>query len=253
MSLVDRLQSYLLEKERQQHEVISVPPFALLLDSDGNGVAVPMQAPDDDLREALEQLRSSFRAHQGIMRIRFVDAFAPRLALALQAAGLAEVSRAPLLVCTAETWLEPPAVPGLTFVVSSADSPLEEVKEGLDVNAQGFDPAAPASTDAEAEGFRRSLILSRAFTARLDGQGVAAGMFEDIRNDITELVGITTLAPFRRRGIAAALTAHMARIAFEHGASVAFLIAANQQAGRVYQRAGFQLHASVPEFRMPDS
>jgi ribosomal protein S18 acetylase RimI-like enzyme len=237
MSLVDQLQIYLREKAPEQQEAIHMPT----------------DAPDEDLGKALERMRTAFRARQRKMRVQFVDAFAPRLALALQAAGLTEVSRAPLLICTAETWREPPAVPNLTFVVSSVDSPLEEVKEGLDVNAQGFDPAAPASTDAEAEGFRRSLILNRAFTARLDGQGVAAGMFEDIRDHITELVGITTLAPFRRCGIAAALTAFMAQSAFAHGASVAFLVAANQQAGRVYQRAGFQLHASVLEFRLHDS
>jgi predicted GNAT family acetyltransferase len=64
-------------------------------------------------------------------------------------------------------------------------------------------------------------------------------MFTEIHEGVTELVGITTLSPFRRRGIAAALTAYMTLIAFQQGATLVFLIAANAQAGRVYERAGF--------------
>jgi predicted GNAT family acetyltransferase len=92
--------------------------------------------------------------------------------------------------------------------------------------------------------FRQSLILSRAFLARLHGQPVAAGMFTEIHGELTELVGITTLESFRRRGIASALTAYMTRIAFQQGATQVFLIAANAQAGRVYECVGFRALAT---------
>jgi predicted GNAT family acetyltransferase len=55
----------------------------------------------------------------------------------------------------------------------------------------------------------------------------------------TELVGIATLPDHRRRGIAGAVTAHMARIAFAEGVHTAFLTAADDAASRVYQRSGF--------------
>ena len=56
---------------------------------------------------------------------------------------------------------------------------------------------------------------------------------------ITELVGIATGVPFRRRGIATCLTDLSLRWAFAHGVDIACLTAADRDAGRVYERTGF--------------
>jgi ribosomal protein S18 acetylase RimI-like enzyme len=134
---------------------------------------------------------------------------------------------------------------GLNLKTLSVASSLEEIKENWYVNAQGFevDPLPPS--DAEAEEFRGSLITSRAVTALLDGQAVAAGMYTELHEGLTELVGITTLDRFRRRGIGAALTAHLARTAFAQGATAVFLTAADDHATRVYERVGFRLAATL--------
>ncbi|HEY0604342.1 MAG TPA: GNAT family N-acetyltransferase [Herpetosiphonaceae bacterium] len=145
----------------------------------------------------------------------------------------------PLLVCTAQTFRPAPAVPGLEFVALSSESSLAEVTEGLDANALGFDPAAPATPPDEAEAFRAQLITNRAFTARLDTQPAGAGMFTPPIDGIAELVGITTLAAYRRRGIAAALTGEIVRLAFAHNVDIPFLRTDNLEAYRVYQRLGF--------------
>ena len=49
-----------------------------------------------------------------------------------------------------------------------------------------------------------------------------------------ELVGITTLEPYRRRGIGAYLTAYAARTAFSLGVDLVFLSTSNPAARRVY-------------------
>jgi predicted GNAT family acetyltransferase len=94
-------------------------------------------------------------------------------------------------------------------------------------------------TRQEIEVFRQSLVTARSFTARWDGEGVAAGMFTEIEEGVTELAGITTLEPYRRCGIASALTATITEAAFDHGAGITFLIAASSAASRVYQRVGY--------------
>jgi hypothetical protein len=71
---------------------------------------------------------------------------------------------------------------------------VEEICEGLDTNALGFDPQAEGATLHEAEEFRSSLLLSQAFTAYLHEHPVGAGMFTEIHEGLTELVGITTVA-----------------------------------------------------------
>jgi predicted GNAT family acetyltransferase len=75
-------------------------------------------------------------------------------------------------------------------------------------------------------------------------------MFEVIHEGITELVGITTLAPFRRRGIATFLTAFATHTAFTQGAKATFLVPENEQAGRVYERVGYHLHGNIGVYTM---
>ena len=129
---------------------------------------------------------------------------------------------------------------------------MEEICERLDTNALGFDPQAERATTQEAEKFRQELILSRAFTARLDEQPVGAGMFTEIHEGLTELVGITTLKRFRRRGIAATLTAYMTQIAVRQGATLTFLVASDEQAGRVYER-GFRGFGTLMTYELSAS
>ncbi|WP_169460861.1 GNAT family N-acetyltransferase [Ktedonobacter racemifer] len=162
----------------------------------------------------------------------------------LRSSGWSKVERSQVMICTPETYRLAPEVLGLAITTLSHKSRVEEICEGLDTNALGFDPQAERATIHEAEEFRSSLFLSRAFTARLHGQPVGAGMFTEIYEGLTEHVGITTLEPFRRRGIAAALTAYMTLRAFQQGATLVFLIAANARAGRVYERVGFRPHAT---------
>jgi predicted GNAT family acetyltransferase len=95
-------------------------------------------------------------------------------------------------------------------------------------------------SDEDAERFRQQLVTGRALTGRLGGEAVAAGAFNPPRGGLAELVGITTLAHARRRGVATSLTAQLARTAFACGVETAFLTAADDEAGRVYERVGFR-------------
>ena len=101
---------------------------------------------------------------------------------------------------------------------------LEEICEGLDTTALGFNPQAERATPQEAEEFRQNPLFSRTYTAHLQEQPAGAGRFTEIHQGWTELGGITTLLPFRRRGIAAVVTAFLAQEAFRQGATRAFLL-----------------------------
>jgi ribosomal protein S18 acetylase RimI-like enzyme len=160
-----------------------------------------------------------------------------------------ETLRLPVMFCTPEMLIHPPDVPGLTVTMVSSESPLDEVKVMWDANARGFDPEAIPATDEIAEEFRNTLVTSRGFTARLNGEPAAAGVFLDILDGLTELAGITTLPAYRRRGVGAALTANMTRAAFDSGVEVVFLIAANEAARRVYERIGFRVVANLLEYQ----
>ncbi len=247
MTITERVQQYVIESRRQTRTAALVGPFTVLLHpTDGaieSNVAIPHTPPSEaQVQHWHEALRTAFVSQGRLPAIQWIAAFAPHLASTLQAMGFSEHQRETLLVCTPETRLRTPAPgAGLTFVTITDASPLDEVRESLDVNEFGFDPtAAQPATNEQAAQFRTTLRAARAFTARLHGRPAGAGMYTAPMAGVTELAGIATLEQYRGQGIASALTAHMASAAFAQGCDLVFLWTANPAARRAYEHAGFQ-------------
>jgi GNAT superfamily N-acetyltransferase len=255
MPALSDLQDYLRQLARERHDVVPCPPlctaFFHISDSDGeSNFAIPdptagASPSPDDLQICLRFLQAECNGRNRSPRLQFIEDLFVDLPLLLRSTGWVEQERSPLMIWSSAGARPTPPVPGLNIATLSADSTLEEICEGLDTNAAGFDLLIQPASAEEAEGFRQGLIRSRAFTAHLGSQPVGAGMFTTISEEgVTELVGITTLAPFRRRGIAATLTAYMTAAALAHGAKMVFLTAASELAGRVYERVGFRFEAT---------
>jgi ribosomal protein S18 acetylase RimI-like enzyme len=247
-----RIQGYMRAKAHDhERQAVAIPPFTFYynpsVDYPLEGIILPDVPPPITgyQREDIERLCAAVLERGRTPYVQLLDTFAPGLPFALQLYNppFVEQMRLPVMVCTPETLLHPPDVPGLTVVMASSESPLADIKDGWNVNSRGFDPQPVEATDAIAYEFRKTLITGRAFTAYLNGQAVAAGMFTEIRDSITELVGITTLAEYRGRGIGASLTAYMTRAAFDSGVEFAYLTAGNPPAQRVYERLGYRVVA----------
>lgn len=142
MELNFRLQTYLREKARAMSNAVTVPSFTLFFHSGDKSPASNFAIPDIPVKEVtqptVDQLKAAFEARGCTPRIQFLDRFAPEL----QAAGFYEAGRWPLLVCTPEQLREVPEVVSLEMVTLSAESSLDEVKEGWNANALGYDPQA---------------------------------------------------------------------------------------------------------------
>jgi GNAT superfamily N-acetyltransferase len=251
-----RIQGFLRENARLRYDAVPVPPFTLFLHPASSLPESNYAIPDEPLTApppgGLGALRSAFLARARHPRLVFVAACAPALAAACTAAGWLEMAREQLMVVTAPALRPPPPAPGLAIEMLDAGSPLEAVRESLDTNERGFNPGFTERTsEADAVVFREGLVTSRAFTARLDGQAVAAGMFTTPQAGVTELAGITTLAPFRRRGIGAALTAAMARAAFDSGLDLVFLGTHEEATAHVYERVGFRPCSTLLTYSRP--
>jgi GNAT superfamily N-acetyltransferase len=101
--------------------------------------------------------------------------------------------------------------------------------------------AAPTLADvgqhrkARAAGVRA--VLARDIAT---GEPAGGGVCDAIHDGIAELAGFAVRERFRRRGIAAAITAHLARAAHEAGAVTVFLTPGGREAERIYARAGFR-------------
>jgi ribosomal protein S18 acetylase RimI-like enzyme len=244
MALIARLQAYLRHSAQQQYETVSVPCFTLFFHPTDPltyfNYAIPDAPCSGGLGASLSLLRDEFAARGRHPRLEFIQQFAPRLAGALRAAGFAEEARQPLMICTAETYRPAPKVSGLTITELTPASAVSEGQDFLTVQRRGFDARSDkAATQGDARRFLQTLGAGRAFVVWLSGQPVGVGMVTAPYNGVTEVAGLATLEPFRRRGIATRLTALAVQGAMAQGAEVVCLTAADERAGRVYERVGF--------------
>jgi ribosomal protein S18 acetylase RimI-like enzyme len=244
------LEAYMRKAAALTHDVVELPPFVIFFNPNDalrfHNYAKPLEPTGGDLRAVLAELRAVFVARDRLPRFEFIAEFAPDFGAALTAAGFALEGRTVLLTCTRDTFHPALSIPGLEIVTLTPDSPAEDLLARMEVQRQGFgDTSGEAPTLADVERFRPKLERYAAFLARLDETPVAAGDFTAPLDGFTELVGIATLEEYRRRGIGSALTAHAAQTAFERGVEIAFLTAADERAGRVYERVGFRPYATA--------
>lgn len=232
-----------------RYEAVSVPPFTLYIHSSDLtyfNYAIPNAPPGADVGAALDVLRQVCRERQRMPRFEFIAEFAPELPAALAAHGFVEEARNPLLLCHAADWRTAPPVADLTIIELNAASPPLLVRAQLETGARGFNPAAPPARAEDVAGLFADIAGgARPFLALLGEVPVAVGTLARAADGMVELAGITTLVRYRRRGIATALTGHLARAAFDAGVDTVVLSAADEHASRIYQRAGFRVVATM--------
>ncbi len=185
----------------------------------------------------------------------------PGLDAAADATGL-RVRRCPLLVLRGEP-VQPALPKDISLSVITAHDPdLAAVQAVAHVAFSALStaagPAGPAERDAAAAtlpagyvaAWHASLVEGTMVHAAARGRGGAlagplcAGSYQHAQ-DVAEIVGVGTLPAARRRGLAAAVTAVLARHALDAGIRTVFLSAQNDDVARVYERVGFRRVATA--------
>jgi GNAT superfamily N-acetyltransferase len=246
-----RLEAYMHRAAALTHEVVELPPFVLYLNPTNDfrfyNYAKPLAPVGDDISEPLAALVATFERRARLPRFEFVAEYAPDLPAALERADFVCEDRNVLLVCTPETFRPAPLVEGLEVITLGPDSSDADLIAASTVQQIGFgDTFEIAQPDAEALATKRQrLVRSGTFLAQFDGQPACVAEFTTPLDGLTELVGIATLPEYRNRGAATALTAAATQAAFARGVDIAFMAAADERAGRVYQRVGYQPYATM--------
>lgn len=187
----------------------------------------------------------------GVSRaIEWVHETTPSLLAVARTAGMT-VEKCPLLVLEGEPTSR--AVHETVRLVA-ADDPalgLVEAAIGIGFGAAGTatGPESVVERDARAAGDAAGSARTAARVA--SGRSVLVGAFDpdlgpvgggshNPREDVSEIVGVGVLPAFRRRGIAAAITAALARHALDHGVTTVFCSAQSLDVARVYEGVGFR-------------
>jgi len=231
VNVAERVQSSVRAVNAVERDAVAAGPFTLYRSRASDHPYLNYAVPNAGVVEwdGIDELRAAFAAHGLGPRLEFVAECAPGLEDALGAAGFELQGRYPVMTLPATALREVPAPDGVVIarVLGGVD-----VRALLRTAAEAFGEGEP--TDAEVAGYR-----GRGLLARAGGEPAGSAFRSAVAEGVSELGGIGVRERFRRRGIAAALTAAAAADALADGAELCFLTPGDDGAERVYGRAGF--------------
>jgi GNAT superfamily N-acetyltransferase len=231
MNLAERVQSSIRAVNAAEREPVVAGPFTLYRHRTSDHPYLNYAVPADGVAEweGIDALRAAFAARGLQPRLEFIAERAPGLEDALAAAGFELQARIPVMTCPAQDLREVPVPEGVVIARVLGEP---DVRPLLAVQAAAFGEGPPS--DAALRSYH-----GRGLLARADGVPAGAASRSAIAEGVSEIGGVGVLERFRRRGIAAALTAATAAEAFAEGAQLCFLTPGDDGAERVYARAGF--------------
>ncbi|MFI5836089.1 GNAT family N-acetyltransferase [Micromonospora sp. NPDC051300] len=183
-------------------------------------------------------LVAAFRAAGRRPRLEYVARCAPGLEALLTAAGFVVEARHTYLVCLPDTLRTPPTPAGVDLVEPRTDDQRAAL---VTAQNEAFGQAAVA-TAADVARLRRQQAAGGVAVTALTPSGDCAGggAAAPPADAVSEVAGIAVRAPYRRRGLAGAITAATTRRLFDAGVEVAWLEAGGADSWRVYQRVGYR-------------
>jgi predicted GNAT family acetyltransferase len=247
-----RLQQYVRITAAGGRDTERVGPFLATFDPHDDLKYLSYAIPDDDARptpDDVAALVAAYVRHRRLPRLEFLPSVAPAAEAALLAGGLVVEARLPVMTCDPDTVVDLAPAGGIAL-----DRPVTEddVRGMLTAQMRAFGEAPP-DDDAVARAFGRLGDGALRVLARDTATGtiVGGGVATTPAGATSEIAGIGVDAPHRRRGIAGAITARLARELFAAGVTTVFLTPGDDGAHRVYARAGFDdttemVHLSWP-------
>lgn len=253
---IAKIQAHLRASASAQFELISTPGFSCFInpddDSTGSNYAIPTSPDAGHDADALDAMMDVFVSRKRRPCLEYITAFAPALSDRLEARGFVAEAPTLLMICTRETYVPTPGVGELTIRPLTNESAIQDMVDVMTVQRRAFgNPDADAPSEDEALQFRRRYGANTFFIGTLDDRAVTAGSLQIPYQGIAEIAGIATLPEFQRRGLATALTAAIVDHSFDLGLEALFLTAADEKAGRVYAKVGFQAEGEAVAYTLP--
>ncbi|QEC48685.1 GNAT family N-acetyltransferase [Baekduia soli] len=219
--------------------MLRVGPFLATFDPHDDGRYLNYAIPDDDARPTagdVADLAAAYEERGRIPRLEYLTTAAPLVEAALADGGFVAEAHLSLMTCTPGRAAER-RLPWARVSRAEDDAELEEM---VAVQHTAFGDVPPdASTLARARAWVEAGAIAVVARDRATRAVIGGGVATPPCEDASELTGIAVRESFRRRGVAGAVTARLAREAFAAGAGTAFLTPGGDGAQRVYARAGF--------------
>ena len=228
-----------------------VGPFLARFDDCDAGLFRNYAVPDDGANPTPNQvaeLVAAFTNRDRTPRLEYLPDLCPAVLPALLAAGFASERRILVMTCPPLDAVAPPVNGEIELSLATTDEQLWQVAE-----AQNEAYGQAETTDHDLARLRETLNDGGLIALARDtatGRGVGGGLCAPSHSGVSELAAIGVRTRYRRRGIAAALTALLTRTCLTVGITTPFLTPAGEAEERIYRRVGYRpvtdmLHISL--------
>ncbi|MEO8395157.1 MAG: GNAT family N-acetyltransferase [Chloroflexota bacterium] len=190
-------------------------------------------------------LITAYQRHQRKPRLEYIRELAPQVEPALIAGGFVVEQTTPLMIYDPASAQTVSLDAGIELIPPQLDQDIIDMAAAQREAYGGGDiPPSPEIVPGWHKFLAAGGIMVNA-RDRATGQTVGGGVCDVPFSATTELAGIGVRTNYRRRGIAAAMTGWLVDHALAAGTNHIFLMAADVNAARVYERVGFKLIGRV--------
>ena len=235
-----RIQATMRTAAVRGRDVERIGPFTATFNTAGANPFLSYAIPDEAAKPSqddIEQLVAAYRLRDRVPRLEFLPSLAPAVEPALLAAGFAVDACAPLMIFSRRT--APPAPAGIELVEAMSD---EDVRAAATAQHEAYGEPDPP-TEGWIAGIRAGIETGGLLVLARDdrsGEPAGGGQCTPPHEGASELTSIGVRPAFRRRGVAAAMTAWLAEAMRVRSADLVFLMAAGERETRIYARVGFE-------------
>ncbi|WP_030968974.1 GNAT family N-acetyltransferase [Streptomyces sp. NRRL S-1824] len=240
MTMDADVQSHTRTLAQRSPDHLRIGPFTVRHNPDWQlkyaNYAIPDQGAEPTAAD-VQALIAAFRERDRMPRLEYLPGGAPAVEPALLAAGFTVENRAPILACALGDLLPPKPVDALVIAEPATDAEFDAAARvqhhGYGGTGEPEGGEAAWLRDAAAGGGVAAL-------ATVDGVPAGAGGCSVPVDGLTELAGLAVADTFRRRGIGAALSAHLTATAFARGCRVVWLEPGDADVERIYAGIGYR-------------
>jgi len=220
---------------------VEVGPFVIGVDpaTDNPGINYASPQPGAAITPAdVTALVAAFGEAGRKPRLEYVTSCAPGLEALLTAAGFTVEARHEYLVCSPGSLTTPPTPDGFDLREPSTE---EQRAAMMSAQHDAFG-GEPVASEADVARIRRLQSSGGIAVMAVNGDGTCAGGGLAVAPNagVSEVAGIAVREPYRRRGLAGAITAGITERLFAAGTEIAWLEASGEDSWRVYERIGYR-------------
>jgi GNAT superfamily N-acetyltransferase len=235
-----QIQTYLRQAASRDRETVRVGPFLATFTAHSANPYRNYAIPDDGAAPTpadIEALGAAFQQRARIPRLEYLPSVAPEVEPALLEAGFTVENRMPLMVFPQDTVPDLPVPEGIDLVIPTTDATMQALLTAQH-EAYGEKPPDVAALERRQRFHAAGGIAVLAWETAT-GAPAGGGICDLPIAGVTELTSVGVRPQFRRRGIAAAVTARLTHEALSAAIPTVFLMAAGAAEARIYSRVGF--------------